>query len=393
MPYSMMYSRNIHNLFLAGRIISASHVAFGSTRVMGTLANAAQAVGMAAALCVRDNLLPADISNPTQMKQLQRDLQRAGQHIPGFRLSDPDDRAQKAAITATSALKLSGLTTDGPLLRLERSWAQMLPVNTGAAPQVTFTVDVAAPTSLEIQLRTSDRPDNHTPDVILATRMISLQPGEAQAITADFDVLVDQPRYLFYCLMANAQVAVRCSEQRITGVLALRYQNTQQPESDIGVEVFEMWCPLRRPGGHNLAMTIEPSLDVFAPTNVTNGIARPTSTPNAWVADWSDAAPRLTLQWDIPQELREIVLSFDTDYDHPMESVLMGHPEDAMPFCVKHYRVLADDARVIAEYFDNHQSHNTLTFDTPITTQHLHIELLATHGRGVPPALFAVRCY
>ena len=47
-PYRCMYSRNITNLFLAGRIISASHVAFSSTRVQGTLAHAAQAVGIGA---------------------------------------------------------------------------------------------------------------------------------------------------------------------------------------------------------------------------------------------------------------------------------------------------------------------------------------------------------
>ncbi len=50
-PYRCLYSRNIDNLFLAGRIISVSHVAFGSTRVQATLAAAAQAVGVAAAQC------------------------------------------------------------------------------------------------------------------------------------------------------------------------------------------------------------------------------------------------------------------------------------------------------------------------------------------------------
>ena len=48
-PYRCLYSRGIENLFLAGRIISVSHVAFGSTRVMATSAHSAQAVAMAAA--------------------------------------------------------------------------------------------------------------------------------------------------------------------------------------------------------------------------------------------------------------------------------------------------------------------------------------------------------
>lgn len=57
-PLRCLFSRNIDNLFLAGRIISASHVAFGSSRVMATCAHNAQAVGMAAALCREQYLYP-----------------------------------------------------------------------------------------------------------------------------------------------------------------------------------------------------------------------------------------------------------------------------------------------------------------------------------------------
>src|SRR5690606_28826241 len=391
MPYSMMYSRNIHNLFLAGRIISASHVAFGSTRVMATLANAAQAVGIAAALCTRDGLLPADISQPDRIRELQRNLMRVGQHIPGFRLDDPDDLVQQAHIRASSSLELAALRPDGPLRRLEHSWAQMLPVSAGRAPAVTFMVQADSTTTLELQLRTSDRPDNYTPDVILGRRIVNLQAGD-NSVTADFDVQVDEPRYLFYCLMKNEQVSVRCSEQRVTGILSVRYHRTQQPEHDIGVEVFEFWCPQRRPGGHNFAMTIEPPLNVFAPENVANGIARPTSQPNAWVAAFNDTAPRLTLEWDAPQTIGQIVFGFDTDFDHPMESVLLGHPEDAMPFCIKHYRVLDDSGRVLAEVSDNHQTQNFLTLEQPVTTRQLQIEVLAVHSPA-PAAIFSVRCY
>ena len=48
-PYRCYCSRDIRNLFLAGRCISASHVAHGSTRVMATSGFGAQAIGMAAA--------------------------------------------------------------------------------------------------------------------------------------------------------------------------------------------------------------------------------------------------------------------------------------------------------------------------------------------------------
>jgi hypothetical protein len=81
-PYRSLYSRNISNLFLCGRIISVSHVAFGSTRVMATCSNSGQAAGMAAALCVKHRLTPRDISSPQRIGVLQRELMKAGQHIP-----------------------------------------------------------------------------------------------------------------------------------------------------------------------------------------------------------------------------------------------------------------------------------------------------------------------
>ncbi|EON75995.1 hypothetical protein ADIS_3583 [Lunatimonas lonarensis] len=47
-PYRSLYSRNIDNLFMAGRNISTTHVAFGSTRVMRTCGMMGEAVGYAA---------------------------------------------------------------------------------------------------------------------------------------------------------------------------------------------------------------------------------------------------------------------------------------------------------------------------------------------------------
>ena len=55
-PLRSLYSRNISNLFLAGRIISASHVAFASSRVMATCGCIGQAVGTAAYLCKTKNI-------------------------------------------------------------------------------------------------------------------------------------------------------------------------------------------------------------------------------------------------------------------------------------------------------------------------------------------------
>jgi hypothetical protein len=168
-PYRTMYSRNIKNLFLAGRIMSVSHVAFGATRVMLTLAHCAQAIGMAAAQCRQKNLLPVDISQPENMRQLQRDLLRTGQHIPGFKLEDNDDLARKATISASSTLALAELPANGPIQPLDTSYAQMLPAQRRKATSVSPLPSMRnSATSLDVELRTSSRTSNYTPDVTLA---------------------------------------------------------------------------------------------------------------------------------------------------------------------------------------------------------------------------------
>lgn len=60
-PYRCFYSRNVENLFMAGRNISVTHVALGTVRVMRTTAMMGEVVGMAAAICRRHGILPREV--------------------------------------------------------------------------------------------------------------------------------------------------------------------------------------------------------------------------------------------------------------------------------------------------------------------------------------------
>lgn len=103
-PLSCCVARDIDNLMFAGRNISATHVAFASTRVMATCAVVGQGVGTAAALAVRQELSPADIiANADLVHTLQQDLLRDDAYLVGRTNSDPYDLARAALITASSA--------------------------------------------------------------------------------------------------------------------------------------------------------------------------------------------------------------------------------------------------------------------------------------------------
>lgn len=60
-PYRCLYSRNIDNLFMAGRNISVTHVALGTVRVMRTGGMMGEVVGMAASLCRKHQTLPRGV--------------------------------------------------------------------------------------------------------------------------------------------------------------------------------------------------------------------------------------------------------------------------------------------------------------------------------------------
>ena len=81
-PYRCLYARDCDNLFLAGRDISCSHVAFAATRVMGTLGVCGEVAGMAAAVCRKNACTPRDVYEK-HFDEL-KDMMEKGAPGPGF---------------------------------------------------------------------------------------------------------------------------------------------------------------------------------------------------------------------------------------------------------------------------------------------------------------------
>ena len=82
----------------------------------------------------------------------------------------------------------------------------------------------------------------------------------------------------------------------------------------------------------------------------------------------------------------------DTDTDHPMETVLMGHPENVMPFCIRNYKLLDHDGNMLFEKSGNYQTLNKITFTTPIQARSLRLEV-EHPSQEIPAAVFEILVY
>lgn len=60
-PYRSLYSKNIENLFMAGRNFSCSHIGLGGPRVMRTTGQMGAAVGIAAVICEKYGIDPREV--------------------------------------------------------------------------------------------------------------------------------------------------------------------------------------------------------------------------------------------------------------------------------------------------------------------------------------------
>ncbi len=102
-PLRACVSRDVDNLMFAGRNISATHVAFSSTRVMATCAAVGQGVGTAAAIAVGTKLLPSELAaQPEAMEAIRQQLLADDAYLIGGTRNDPRDVAGLAEIRASS---------------------------------------------------------------------------------------------------------------------------------------------------------------------------------------------------------------------------------------------------------------------------------------------------
>ncbi|MBR4034137.1 MAG: FAD-dependent oxidoreductase, partial [Clostridia bacterium] len=188
-PYRSYYSKNVSNLFMAGRNISATKLGMCSTRIIGCCAVGGQAVGAAAALCTKYGCDPRGLA--PHVPELQQLLLRRDCFIPGFKNEDILDLARTATFTASSAKAGSepAKVIDGISRRLgddSHGWVSDGIREGGEVLTMSFD---SAKTLSEIAL-TFESDFNYPIRVTMApNRQVQQRPGVPAELVKDYDVV------------------------------------------------------------------------------------------------------------------------------------------------------------------------------------------------------------
>ncbi len=180
LPYRALYSRNVANLFCAGRNISVTHAALSATRVMATCATLGQAVGTAAAMATREDTTPRGVYE-NHVQELQQTLMDDDCYLPWHVRAVPA-LTQAAALTAAEGdpepLR-NGL--DRPIGDADNGWTG----TPGAWVEYRFTEPRPVASTRVVFDSDLNRPEKNQP----ANYPINMQPvGVPQTLVRDFRI-------------------------------------------------------------------------------------------------------------------------------------------------------------------------------------------------------------
>jgi len=407
-PYRSLYARDLANVFVPGRHMSATHVAFGSLRVQMTLATAGQAAGTAAALCRRRDLTPAGLA-AEGVDALQQTLLREDQWVIGVPNRDPTDHARAATVRASSeqpaALVDPETTVD--LGDVEGGDVGLHLACEGHVDAVELLLEGSdGPVELAVTAYDESRPENTIPDGRRASATVTV-PAEPAWVDVPLGIDVGEGEGLFLVLSEPEGVRAHVRERELTGVMALprrEHHSDYETLPDRGDRWGISGTHATTPTGWVPCFRVRPEQTGYVASNVTDGYARPFGRAHSWLSTPFDplepgvaAEPEwIELAWDAPRTLSAVQLTCNTRLNDWFNVYGHGHTgARAEPETVRDYRIEIDAGdgswQTVADVSDNYRRLRRHTFE-PVDTDRLRIVVEATNG--VPwVELFEVRAY
>ncbi|WLP89808.1 FAD-dependent oxidoreductase [Gordonia sp. NB41Y] len=399
-PLRALSSAVIDNLFFAGRNMSATHVAMGATRVMGTCASMGEAVGIAAALNFSaDHVVEAAADD---IARIQQTILRDGAFLVNVANSDPVDLARSATISASSTDLVRGVgpsSTDRtggidywrgyPLFpfrgNLERRVAQWIIRGAGQpldAIRLCLSNHGTASARVAATLYAVDDIWDYRVDtgMVLAKEEIEVPVGGPAWVTWDIGLPeVGGSSFVRVDLAPAEDVEWHISPAVAPGQIAAFEDNPGH---------------YRRFGsGQTLGFEVVPPQRGYEPDQVISGEARPHRSTNQWRSDPAVPLPAwIELTWPVEHEIKQVQLTFAGHLLREYHAYPAFYRD---PQCLRDYELQVADAngwRTVVRVEDNTATRVVHTLDRSERTRGLRLVALSTNG---DPAVgvYEIRAY
>ncbi|MGB9677657.1 MAG: FAD-dependent oxidoreductase, partial [Candidatus Ratteibacteria bacterium] len=296
-PFRCIYSKNIKNLLFAGRNISVTHVALGTTRLMGTCSIIGQAAGTSVYLCKKYGCSPREIYEKKYYKELQQILLREGCFIPDIKNEDEKDLCRNAKVSVSSEIPLK-LENFNEEIKIDIPVGEKLPLK-GKINKIKLKCRVEKDTILKFHLRNSYDLWDFNSDEDIFYKEIQVKKGDEEIIV-ELNKEFEKGIYWFY-FEKNDDLFLKTSDDNFPGMALI-------------TKPGEKWLFRRWTKSKNLYFEIEPEIYPFEGENIISGVSRPEKWTNVWISD--KRMPRyIEIDFGGEKEFNLIQFVFDSDLD------------------------------------------------------------------------------
>lgn len=390
-PFGILRAVDVGNLLMAGRNVSATHVAFGSLRVMATCAVMGEAAGTAAALCAASDWTPEEL-HEAHIRTLQRRLVRQDAALIGVVDDDPENLALQARATATSELRWEALDEPDSSVPLTADTAFLIPGGQSGPLLVHLSCDDAVSVSWSVH----ETPDGRTyfPTGQLDSGTIELPAGHDGWVPLTARIPVGDAPDASTVIVLRAADGVRwgTSGQYLFGTVAMSRQGAHVEEIDAHLvadrpDHVVQWG-IKKLARVRLATRCAGAVAGLEAAQVVAGHGRPFGGPRVWSSrprkDLAAGAPEvLTLHWDHEVVASEVHVVFNDDVNaylnnlHYVRSAFRVPPEIVADFDLEAF--VKGDWRPLGTVRDNRRRHRIVAFE-PIATTRIRLVCRRTNG-------------
>lgn len=309
-PLRCLIAKGVPNLLLAGRNISVTHVALGSTRVMGTTALLGQAAGTAAAIAI-DRGESVNALSGEAIGQLKQRLLRDDMFLLHTVNEDEADLARRATITASSELLIGEAAPAAGSGRFQPD--RLVPGGTGSMSDSSSTprgavLDNPADDRLRLTARRGQWIATSTGRIDSLAICVSNRSGEPQVVEASlvqvdhiWDYAMDSKETLARTTLSVPPGDSQWLEWPVKAMLPPTTASHQYVRLELGPNEDLVWHAagevmpgmtaaydtgagtMRRFGdGETMSFRISPPQVPYPASHVISGVARPYRSTNLW---------------------------------------------------------------------------------------------------------------